>query len=195
MRGRLLRGSRVAAEPSDGHHLRRLVPGTGKRCVCSWPCPEPHARQRGDRAVPNLPPRLRRERAWTRRIGPDSCAWPWTNPGRNPALPKETERVPSAARPQTCGDEGPRRPPTAGTTHRGQTSVPVRGEYPNRPSPCGRLVGRSLPGQDGYPQGTQAHAALPQAVVAYTGRKLLSGYGRCQKGCHPQLPRIYCQDV
>jgi hypothetical protein len=26
---------------------------------------------------------------WTRRIGPDSCAWPWTNPGRNPALPKE----------------------------------------------------------------------------------------------------------
>jgi hypothetical protein len=31
------------------------------RCVCSWPCPEPHARQRGDRAVPNLPPRLRRE--------------------------------------------------------------------------------------------------------------------------------------
>jgi len=26
---------------------------------------------------------------WTRRIGPDSYAWPWTNPGRNPALLKE----------------------------------------------------------------------------------------------------------
>jgi len=63
-RGRLLRGSRVAAgTPADGHHLRRLMPGTGKLCVCSWPCLEPHARQRGDRAVPNLPPRLRRERA------------------------------------------------------------------------------------------------------------------------------------
>ena len=128
-RGRLLRGSRVAAgTPADGHHLRRLMPGTGKLCVCSWPCLEPHARQRGDRAVPNLPPPAR---AGTRAGLGGSAPIHALGHGLTPAVIRlclrKSERVPSAAKPQTCGNEGPRRPPTAGTTHPGPNVSPGTG--------------------------------------------------------------------
>ena len=120
--------------------------------------------------------------------------------GRAPAVIRlclrKSERVPSAAKPQTSGNEGPRRPPTAGTTHRGQTSVPVRGEYPSRHSPCGRLGWPVAPGTGRIPpKGPKRTQHYRRQSVAYTGRKLLSGYGRCQEGYHPRLPGIYSQDV
>ena len=196
--GRLLWGPRVAAEtPADGHHLRRLVPGTGELCVCSWPCPEPHARQRGDRAVPNLPlPATAGTRAGLGGSAPIHAL----GHGRTPAVIRlclrKSERVPSAAKPQTSGNEGPRWPPTAGTRHRGQTSVPVRGEYPSRRSPCGRLGWPVTPGTGRIPpKGPKRAQHHRRQSVVCTGRKLLSGYGRCQEGYHPGLPRIYFQDV
>ncbi len=120
--------------------------------------------------------------------------------GRTPAVIRlclrKSERVPSAAKPQTSGNEGPRWPPTAGITHRGQTSVPVRGEYPSRHSPCGRLGRPVAPGTGRIPpKGPKRTQHYRRQSVAYTGRKLLSGYGRCQERYHPRLPGIYCQDV
>jgi hypothetical protein len=95
---------------------------------------------------------------------------------------RKSERVPSAAKPQTSGNEGPRRPPTAGTTHRGHTSVPVRGEYPNRPSPCGRLGGPVTPGTGRIPPKGPRHAQhYRRQPVACTGRNyslLMAGVGR-----------------
>jgi hypothetical protein len=162
------------------------MPGTGIRCVCSWPCPEPHARQRGDRAVPNLPPPAT---AGTRAGLGGSAPIHALGHGRTPAVIRlclrKSERVPSAAKPQTSGNEGPRWPPTAGTRHRGQTSVPVRGEYPSRRSPCGRLGWPVTPGTGRIPpKGPKRVQHYRRQSVVSTGRKLLSGYGRCQEGYH-----------
>jgi hypothetical protein len=198
VRGRLLRGSRVAAGPPvDGHHLHRLVPGTGNGASVPG-----RARNRmpGSAATAQYRTCHPRATAGTRAGLGGSAPIHTLGHGRTPAVIRlclrKSERVPSAARPQTCGDEGPRRPPTAGTTHRSQTSVPVRGEYPSRPSPCGRLGWPVTPGTGRIPpKGPKRAQHYRRQRVAYTGRKLLSGYGRCQKRCHPQLPGIYCQDV
>ena len=45
------------------------------------------------------------------------------------------------------------------------------------------------------PKGPKRAQHYRRQSVACTGRKLLSGYGRCQKGYHPGLPGIYSQDV
>jgi hypothetical protein len=161
VRGRLLRGSRVAAGPPvDGHHLHRLVPGTGNGASVPG-----RARNRMPGSAATAQYRTCRPATAGTRAGLGGSAPIHTlGHGRAPAVIRlclrKSERVPSAARPQTCGDEGPRRPPTAGTTHRSQTSVPVRGEYPSRPSPCGRLGWPVTPG-----------TGLPQAAGGVHGEK------------------------
>lgn len=95
--------------------------------------------------------------------------------GRTPAVIRlclrKSERVPSAAKPQTSGNEGPRWPPTAGITHRGQASVPVWGEYPSRHSPCGRLGWPVAPGTGRIPpKGPKRTQHYRRQSVAYMGR-------------------------
>jgi hypothetical protein len=159
------------------------VAGTGERCVCSWPCREPHARPRGDRAVPNLPfPATGGTRAGLGGSAPIHALGRERTPAVIRLCSRKSERVPSAAKPQTSDNEGPRRPPTAGTTHRGHTSVPVRGEYPSRPSPCGRLGGPVTPRTGRIPpKGPRRAQHYRRQSVAYTGRNyslLMAGAGR-----------------
>ena len=135
------------------------------------------------RAVPNLPfPVTGGTRAGLGGSAPIHALGHERTPAVIRLCLRKSERVPSAAKPQTSGNEGPRRPPTAGTTHRGHTSVPVRGEYPSRPSPCGRLGGPVTPGTGRIPPKGPRHAQhYRRQSVACTGRNyslLMAGVGR-----------------
>jgi hypothetical protein len=58
---------------------------------------------------------------WAWRIGPDSYAWPWTNPGRNPALPKEIRTGAISSQASDLRQRGSMAgPPIAGDNNRGQ---------------------------------------------------------------------------
>ena len=123
---------------------------------------------------------------WTRRIGPDSCAWPWTNPGRNPALPKEIRTGAISSQASDQRQRGSTVASNSGDNAPGvKRSVPVRGEYPSRRSPCGRLGWPVTPGTGRIPpKGPKRVQHYRRQSVVSTGRKLLSGYGRCQEGYH-----------
>ena len=67
----------VSCRVQETVRLFLAVPGTA--------CPAARRPRGTEPAAPGYGGNARR----TRRIGPDSYAWPWTNPGRNSALPKE----------------------------------------------------------------------------------------------------------
>ena len=67
----------VSCRVQETVRLFLAVPGTA--------CPAARRPRSTEPAAPGYGGNAR----WTRRIGPDSCAWPWTNPGRNSALLKE----------------------------------------------------------------------------------------------------------
>jgi hypothetical protein len=175
----------VSCRVQETVRLFLALPGTA--------CPAARRPRSTEPAVPGYGGNAR----WTRRIGPDSCAWPWTNPGRNSALPKEIRTGAISSQASDLRQRGS----TAGLQQRGQhtrgqTSVPVRGEYPSRRSPCGRLGWPGAPGTGRIPpKGPRRAQHYRRQSVAYAGIKLLSVYGRCQEGYHPRLPGIYSQDV
>ena len=123
--------------------------------------PEPHARPRGNRAVPNLPfPGYAGTRTGLRRIGPDSCAWPERTPAVIRLSSKEiTNELPSAAEPQTQRQRGSTAASNSGDNYTGPNVSPGMGRVSKsalaRAADC---VARSLPGQDGYPKGPGARS-------------------------------------
>jgi hypothetical protein len=170
VRGRLLWGSCVAAEtPAEGHHLRRLVPGTGGRCGC--PCLEQHARPYGNRAVPNLPfPATGGTCAGFGGSAPNHAPGP--SPDRNPALRKGIRTGATGSRAPDLRRPGSTMASNSGELHRVQASAPVWREYPSRAAPCGRL-GRPVTLATGRippkgPKGRQHRYRQPTALTRAT---------------------------
>ena len=191
----MLGGSYVAAEsPAEGHHLRRLVPGTGERCDCPWPSPEPQARPCGNRAVPNLPfPATGGTCARSGGSAPIGAL------GRAPTVirlfSRASAQVPPAAEPQTCDVQGPRWPPTAGNYTESKLQPRCGESIQARPHRAADCAARSLPQRDGYPLRDPRARSITTGSRRRSRGQLPSVSAGVRRGMPPRLPGTYFQDV